>query len=613
MSTIQSPAFIPVRNDAGIKSLSTVERDFIRSCASNPNRILRTDGRRWDQIRPCRLSLVRGDNTASATIQWSSTRVTCTCSGQLLIPNPDRPNEGMVSLSVDLSPAASTAFRLANPVTAASSSSSSGAQQQHQHLKGATPDDSQKLMTNRILRCLERILLQGGAIDTEALCVVPAAWVWKLELNVLVQDAAGGNLLDAAVVSCLAALRHYRKPVVEQHHPSDDNNNNNDDNDNNTAFVVAPTLIPANVKEPIPLPIHHTPLAISFALWQDDATLKSSPAKGSTTAQHLSTENSNSHHIIVALMDPNHREELVASGSLLTIAMNVHGEICLLDYGGGCELQLAQLRQLAHAATQVLQKQLCPLLETSLQQADEQALAERLKVLQRQQHPGAKYKLPPLPASDVDNDTTWINTTTPFRESVDELQVPVGNIEQEQEASQQAQTQAEEAYRRQALDYNLGHVASKVREDNDEKDTTAVVAKQASSLLKAMLQSVQGVEPTTVSKQELSSDVVAMDIDREDETIPKAATSKTQQPVVSEATEAQQQRNPQPKQLAVKPSPAGLDSDEEEEQPTMLQSEFQSVGKPAQKTATATTNNGDDIDDLASAIKKKKKSKKSKK
>jgi len=38
------------------------------------------------------------------------------------------------------------------------------------------------------------------------------------------------------------------------------------------------------------------------------------------------------------LADPSHWEEMIAARSVVTMALNVHGELCLLDYGGGCEV-----------------------------------------------------------------------------------------------------------------------------------------------------------------------------------------------------------------------------------------------------------------------------------
>ena len=200
-----------VRDDGGAKSLSSCERDFLRSCAlaeDTGGRVLRGDGRGPGEVRKVKLTLGRWHNGAECTVQWGGgTRVTAMVTASLLPPSSERPSEGMVSLSVDLSPMACTAFQHAQPVTTTPGMASNDL--------GNISDEAQRLLSNRILRSLERTLLIGGALDTEALCVQSGAWVWRLQVNVTVLDDAG-NLLDAAVLAAVAALRHYRKPQVEQ-------------------------------------------------------------------------------------------------------------------------------------------------------------------------------------------------------------------------------------------------------------------------------------------------------------------------------------------------------------------------------------------------------------
>jgi exosome complex component RRP45 len=564
-------SYIAIRDDAGLKSLSTTERDFTRACALHTPRSLRTDGRNWNQLRHQRLNLIRWENGSSCTLQWgTSTRVTATVSAELIPPVPDRPSEGMLTFSVDLSPAASTSYRQAMPATTGMGPSSSAN-------RGLPPDEDQKLTSNRILRCLERILITGGALDTEALCVTPEQWVWKLSVAVTVLDA-GGNLLDASALACMAALRHYRKPHVQLNSTEGDG-------------PSTPELIPSHVKEPTPLPLHHTPLCISFALIPEEDAMRST---SSSAASQVAT-----------LVDPNQREELVMTG-VLTIAMNVHAEVCLLDYGGGCELHPDKLRECWTLAAECIQ-QLCKSLEVSLEEADGQALQERLTRLQQQQQqeqPNEKVVLPPSVGADN-------LEGVPFFQSVDGkddlMQIDEGNVDADQAANIKAQNEAEEAYRRNALDYNLGHVANKVREDDKkEKDHR----QQASSLLTAMLQFAQDLPPAV----------------EEDET---ALTAKGGAPDAGAQVKAKVKPASSPKQKQKKTVSArastraktqeanAADSDDEEDTTVQLRSEFQpdAVPDPVQvPESKAEPMDGEDVDDLAAAIKtKKKKPKKSKK
>ena len=549
--------YVSVRDDGGARSLSTSERDFIRGCALAKNgRVLRGDGRGPGEVRKVKLTLGRWHNGAECTVQWGmGTRVTALVTGTLLPPSSERPSEGTVSLSVDLSPMASSAFGHAQPVTTTPSGMSSTGD-----LFSVT-DEAQKLLTNRILRSLERTLLIGGALDTEALCVQSGAWVWRLNVHVTVLDDAG-NLLDAAVLAAVAGLRHYRKPQVELQTTG-----------NNS--VVSPKLIDSDIREPTPLPLHHTPLSISFALIHaDDASM----ATTSTCT-------------VAALVDPTDREELVQTGSI-SLAMNVHSEVCLLDFPGGCELQPKQLKQCWKLAEKSI-LQLCSMLEETLAEADDKAQQERLQRLQAGGNSVGGLPLPPppegVPFAQESQEYMEVDTTTEWKDVMADVETAAEQVSQE-----------EEAYRLQALDYSLGHVAAKVKDTKTASSSANNKINQASnkagSLLEAMLQSAQndfkgsGDENATVTQ-----DVRSQDAQDEFEQFAKQAASKT-------------------KTVVSKQTPIAMDSDDEEATTTMLQSEFQAVSEPqVDKTKTAETpkqpetQNDDDIDDLAMAIKKKKK------
>jgi exosome complex component RRP45 len=274
-----SSTYVAVRDDKTFRSLSLNERDFLRDGAHSST-ILRLDGRRGDEIRKVRLTLGRWDNGAECTVQWGvGTRITSLCTAELVPPSPDRPNEGIINFTVDLSPMAGTCFRQAPSVSTAPSGASTFA------VKGPNfSDKNQRLLSNRILRSVERIVILGGALDAEALVLIPGSWVWRFTIALTVLDD-GGNVSDACVLAAIATLRHYRKPQVDV------------DND------VLPTLIPSTVKEPSPLPLHHTPLSISFAL--------------------LPSKDNSSESSVATLVDPEKREELVQFGTL-SIAMNTH-------------------------------------------------------------------------------------------------------------------------------------------------------------------------------------------------------------------------------------------------------------------------------------------------
>ena len=75
--------------------------------------------------------------------------------------------------------------------------------------------------------------------------------VWSLVVDVHVLDASG-NLPDACCLSALGALMAFRKPEVTVGGASG-------------SEVI---IHPPEVKEPLPLTIHHLPVAISFGLFE---------------------------------------------------------------------------------------------------------------------------------------------------------------------------------------------------------------------------------------------------------------------------------------------------------------------------------------------------------
>lgn len=101
-----------------------------------------------------------------------------------------------------------------------------------------------------IQRCIERALRDSGAIDQEALCVQPGRTVWALRVAVRVLDAAG-NLQDACMLAALAALMAFRRPVAE------------------VDAQGTLTLYAAADREPLPLSLHHLPVATTFASFSE--------------------------------------------------------------------------------------------------------------------------------------------------------------------------------------------------------------------------------------------------------------------------------------------------------------------------------------------------------
>ncbi|XP_010146461.1 PREDICTED: exosome complex component RRP45 [Eurypyga helias] len=139
-------------------------------------------------------------------------------------------------------------------------------------------------------RLIERCLRNSKCIDTESLCVIAGEKVWqiRLDLHLLNHD---GNIIDAASIAGIVALCHFRRPDV-------------------SVQGEEVTVYTPEERDPVPLSIHHMPICVSFAFFQQGTYL---------------------------LVDPCEREEQVMDG-LLVIAMNKHQEICTIQSSGGIML-----------------------------------------------------------------------------------------------------------------------------------------------------------------------------------------------------------------------------------------------------------------------------------
>jgi hypothetical protein len=270
--------------------------------------------------------------------------------------------------------------------------------------------------------------------------------------------------------------------------------------------------------------------------------------------------------------------------------MNIHSEVCLLDYGGGCEIPPTKLKECWKIAETSI-KELCNMLEETLKEADEKSQRERLERLQQQQSGNVEVPVP-LPPTNV----PYFEQTHDTNEM--EVQVDVNS-----DQIAQAQTKAEEAYRQQALDYSQGHVASKVRENKSDNRSSA--QQKAASLLAAMLKSASQMEVAgddAVTPQAApSSEEKQTDMDLNMPTSTSTKEESTKHDFSSIAMD--------------------LDDDDEEEAPTILQSEFQPAPAASSEkreetkeieTPVTTGLQEDDMVDLSMAVKKKKKSKKKK-
>ncbi|CAA6667692.1 unnamed protein product [Spirodela intermedia] len=110
------------------------------------------------------------------------------------------------------------------------------------------------------------------AVDMESLCVIAGRFVWAIRVDLHILDN-GGNLIDAANAAVLAALLTFRRPECS------------------IEGVDAQEVImhPPEEREPLPLTIHHLPIAVTFGIFNEGNNL---------------------------MIDPNHHEEAVMVGRI---------------------------------------------------------------------------------------------------------------------------------------------------------------------------------------------------------------------------------------------------------------------------------------------------------
>ncbi|KAL4612290.1 hypothetical protein ACB092_08G188100 [Castanea dentata] len=237
--------------------LTVNEKKFIETALQSD---LRIDGRRPFDFRNISIKFSREEG--SAEVQLGQTHVMAFVTAQLTQPYKDRPNEGTLSMFTEFSPMADPSFEPGRPSEAAV----------------------------ELGRVIDRGLRESRAVDTESLCVLSGKSVWAVRVDLHILDN-GGNLVDAANIAALAALLTFRRPECSL------------GGEDGQQVIVHPP----EVREPLPLIIHHLPIAVTFAFFSNESTV---------------------------VVDPTHYEEAVMGGRM-TATLNANNDICAIQKAGG--------------------------------------------------------------------------------------------------------------------------------------------------------------------------------------------------------------------------------------------------------------------------------------
>ncbi|WRT70859.1 uncharacterized protein IL334_007858 [Kwoniella shivajii] len=239
----------------------TIQKDFLLAALAEGKRL---DGR--IPLEQRKVEYIFGEELGTVECRLGKTAVLAQVSASIVKPRDDRPYEGFLLINSEIGPMASSVY------------------------ESGRSSDSEILIT----RLLEKSIRRTEAIDREALCILAGEKVWQLRLTLhFLSDS--GNLLDCASMASMAALRHFRKPEVE---------------------VIGDEVIIHSPEEraPVPLAIHHTPLCLTFAYFEN----------------------------LPPILDPTHLETTLCSGTL-TVTMNAQREICVLSKAGGTPLAAEEI------------------------------------------------------------------------------------------------------------------------------------------------------------------------------------------------------------------------------------------------------------------------------
>lgn len=167
-----------MRSDEIIGSL---ERKYLADLLEKGQRM---DNRGYWESRPVQvIPNVIKKAEGSAMVKWGETVVLAGVKSQLGEPFPDTPNNGVITVNVELSPISSPVHESGPP--------------------GPTAIE--------LARVVDRGIRESKVIPMEdpKLCVIPGKKVWILFVDIYIIDD-GGNLIDASALAAMSALANTR-------------------------------------------------------------------------------------------------------------------------------------------------------------------------------------------------------------------------------------------------------------------------------------------------------------------------------------------------------------------------------------------------------------------
>ncbi|KAI9297258.1 hypothetical protein K502DRAFT_340293 [Neoconidiobolus thromboides FSU 785] len=244
-------------------TLSENEKEFLLKSVAKGKR---SDGRGKYDVRE--IQIVYDKKVyGSVSIQLGKTKVLARTSCTVVTPRETRGSEGILKIFSELHPISNVKYEL-----------------------GKSSDEE-----IAISRFLEKTIKKSRALDLESLCIKAGEKVFEIRVDLHFNNH-DGNLIDAGCLATLASLLHFRRPDV-------------------TVQGDEFTIHTAQEKALIPLTIHHFPVSVTFAFFNQGEQF---------------------------VVDPTNIEEQIKDGTL-SISMNLFQEICAFSKPGGTPLEPEQL------------------------------------------------------------------------------------------------------------------------------------------------------------------------------------------------------------------------------------------------------------------------------
>lgn len=165
--------------------IASLEKKYLTDLLAKDQRM---DNRSFWEGRPIQIiPNVIKKAEGSAMVKWGDTVVLAGVKAQLGAPFPDTPNDGVITVNLELSPIASPSYESGPPGP----------------------------LAIEMARVVDRGIRESKVIPMNGpkLCVIPGKTVWILFVDIYILDD-GGNLIDASAFAAMAALANTRLKKV---------------------------------------------------------------------------------------------------------------------------------------------------------------------------------------------------------------------------------------------------------------------------------------------------------------------------------------------------------------------------------------------------------------